>query len=606
MFNIPVFKLPQPTPWKTWSSRRLMLTLHIVDALALLFEGYDQGVMAGVNESPDYIRLMNLGPGIIGNLVSPNNVIKQGGIVAIYYLGSIVGGLWGGGLSDKYGRIFGIMFGVFWSVLGGALQAGAMNINWMLCARLITGIGTGFLNCIIPSYTAETSEAKSRGGAISTVFLANYTGITIAYWLAFGVSFPDPEGAFRWRFPLAFQCVPGILLGMSIMFMPESPRYLIKVGRDEEALEILARLRANGDVNHPDVKLEYAEIIEVIEEERKMSLTNAPWRMILGLGTKGRHFARRANLAMWLQILAQLGTGISATTVYSPVLFGQAGYGDVKARWLASLNNTVGIIGSIMNIITIDRLGRRKLLMGGAALLGVFMFLTGGFSQATAMHPDKSAQYGAASAAFIFLFTLTYSCTWCLCPFIYAAEIWPSSVRGQGNAFGVVGWSLGLGAGTLSVPKMLESLDYNAFYVFGALNIAWVPVVYLFFPETAQRSLESIEILFSTKSPLNFHEERAYQAAIRSNPGLDTAELSGLSRMEDPEMAAKQTKHQEYARGGHGAGEGEAEDKRREWAHEEGSQGRGQRRVEMSGASTAVPSAAHSSDGESFGEKRGL
>ena len=134
------------------------------------------------------------------------NATKIGGLVAIYYLGSLFGGFLGGWVGDKFGRIKGIGAGALWCMVGGALQAGAVDTHMMLVARVIAGIGCGHLNVITPAWTAEVSEARERGKMIALVFMANYIGIAVAYWLAYGLSYVDGgQGDFRWRFGLAFQ-----------------------------------------------------------------------------------------------------------------------------------------------------------------------------------------------------------------------------------------------------------------------------------------------------------------------------------------------------------------------------------------------------------------
>lgn len=109
--------------------------------------------------------------------------ILQGGIVAIYYLGTLVGCLLGGWIGDKIGRVKTIGLGAGWAVIGAALQTSAMNVNWMLCARVVNGIGTGILNAIVPVWATETAEHTSRGQFIAIEFTLNIFGVVVAYWL---------------------------------------------------------------------------------------------------------------------------------------------------------------------------------------------------------------------------------------------------------------------------------------------------------------------------------------------------------------------------------------------------------------------------------------
>lgn len=125
---------------------------------------FSLGMMAGVNNAKDYYDLMGFGhqDPETGAVVVTNSTL-QGGIISVYYLGTLVGALVGGIVGDKYGRIKAIAFGSCWAILGAALQCSAQNASWMICARLINGWGTGVLNSIVPVYATETAEHTSRG-----------------------------------------------------------------------------------------------------------------------------------------------------------------------------------------------------------------------------------------------------------------------------------------------------------------------------------------------------------------------------------------------------------------------------------------------------------
>ncbi|BGP00488.1 hypothetical protein NBRC10513v2_006292 [Rhodotorula toruloides] len=182
----------------------------------IFFFGYDQGMMGGVNGAPDYIQTMNLGyltpsanGGKVGATVTDSTKqMRAGGIVAAYYLGTLIGCLVGGWIGDKLGRKKTIWIGALWILVGAPLQAAAQNVAWMVMARIITGVGTGHLNVIVPVWSAETSGHLSRGFFIALEFTLNIFGVVVAYWLEYGLSFVgDGNTQIRWRFPIAFQPV---------------------------------------------------------------------------------------------------------------------------------------------------------------------------------------------------------------------------------------------------------------------------------------------------------------------------------------------------------------------------------------------------------------
>lgn len=143
-------------------------------------------MMGGVNNAQDYISIMGLGyTSIVDGEATPviTDSLRQGGIVSVYYLGTLVGALVGGVVGEKIGRIRTIAFGAAWGVLGASLQCSAQNHIWMIFARLINGWGTGILNAIVPVWATETAEHTSRGQFIAIEFTLNILGVVVAYWM---------------------------------------------------------------------------------------------------------------------------------------------------------------------------------------------------------------------------------------------------------------------------------------------------------------------------------------------------------------------------------------------------------------------------------------
>lgn len=203
----------------------------------------------------------------------------------------------------------------FWCMAGVILQTSAVNLAHILCARVVAGVGVSFIIVIAPMWTAELSPAAHRGKTIALTFLANFGGISLAAWVGFGTSFTEAGGGqFRWRFDFAIQILPVIALAIMSLLIPESPRWLVKVGRIEEAYDIIAKLRGNDDPNHPEALREYNEIVTVVEEEQEVVSTNY-FKMFFGIGSGDLHLGRRIQLAFWLQVLMQYGTGIAAVVI---------------------------------------------------------------------------------------------------------------------------------------------------------------------------------------------------------------------------------------------------------------------------------------------------
>lgn len=264
-------------------------------------------MMGGVNNAKDYIHLMKFGhiDPITNDPVITDSLL-QGGIVSVYYLGTLIGCLFGGWTGDKLGRIKTIALGAAWAIFGATLQCSAQNASWMICARFVNGIGTGILNAIVPVWATETAEHTSRGQFIAVEFTLNIFGVVVAYWLEFGLSFVDGGNSqLRWRFPIAFQILPLLVLLGSVWFFPESPRWLVKVGRNEEARYLLGRLRGEDAVGAAKADAEMRDIRNIVVHERKTASRNSYFSMLFGIGSGNLHTARRVQLVIWLQIMQE-------------------------------------------------------------------------------------------------------------------------------------------------------------------------------------------------------------------------------------------------------------------------------------------------------------
>lgn len=287
--------------------RSLLFGINCVAALSIFFFGYDQGMMGGVNNSVDYyqhvMKFGHMGPD--GDPVI-DDARKQGGIVSVYYLGTLVGCLVGGYFGDKFGRIKTIALGATWGVIGAALQTSAQSATWMILARLVNGWGTGILNAIVPVWATETAEHTSRGAFVASEFTLNIFGVAVAYWIEYGCSkYRGGTGGFTWRFPIGFQIIPLLFLLAICWFFPESPRWLVKVGREREARYVLGRLRGESGANFGKAEAEFQDIRNIAELERKTANRSSYWSMLFGIGSGKLHTGRRVQLVIWLQILQE-------------------------------------------------------------------------------------------------------------------------------------------------------------------------------------------------------------------------------------------------------------------------------------------------------------
>ncbi|RSL48843.1 hypothetical protein CEP53_009383 [Fusarium sp. AF-6] len=477
--------------------RSLLVAVNALAGMSIFFFGYDQGLMGGVNQSTDYIRHMELGH--LAEDESPviTKTLLQGGIMAIFYLGTLVGCLAGGSFGDRYGRIGTIGLGAAWAIFDAALQSSAMNPSWMLGSRFVNGIGTGILNGIVPAWASELSDYTSRGTFIAMEFTLNIFGVVVAYWLAYGVSFIDNGES---------EIHPSIVVPLSGLLFPESLRWLVKAGRNEEALYILGRLRGTEGEDAGVAETECNDIRRAIELERSSESTSYI-HMLFGWKSGRLHTGRRVQLVIWLQII-QCWTGIAA-------IFNIAGFGPSKTQWVAGLNNIFYMFATLICVYTIDRIGRRWTLYWGSVGQGIAMFLVGGLSRGGLNaradgNIDTANQWGAAAASMVYLYTFIFGATWLTVPWLYPAEIFPIHIRAKGNSWGVVGWSIGNGTLTLLLPYIVSAINEKMMYIFAVVNVLSIPIVYALYPESNQRTLEEMDLLFAAPTPWAWDAEKTF------------------------------------------------------------------------------------------------
>ena len=391
-------------------------------------------------------------------------------------------------------------------------MAGTQNDKMFICARVVGGFGIGFINSLVPVWVSELAKSHNRGFTFAIVFSANYFGIMIANWIMYGVR--NWSGGLHWRFPLGVLTAPALFLIATVWFIPESPRWLVGNGKIDLAREILAKVRGDIPLHDPELEHEMAQLIAMAETAKHKR--NSLYNIILCGRYSGRlHLGRRAVLSFSALFLMMM-TGIMAMSTYSPILFAASGASELKAGWMAGLNQTIGFLGTLAAAPIVDRFGRRRTFYAGLIIQLTVLFLSSAFAKISNDNPGtaRGTQFGMAASAMIYLFQWFFCQTTLVVCWVYPTEIWPQEIRAKGNAFGILGWAVGGGSTTLFLPTMFSKLGWKTLMVFACLNVMVLPLVYLFFPETANRSLEEINLLFSLGNPVVSANEKEYKRML--------------------------------------------------------------------------------------------
>ncbi|KAL2021847.1 hypothetical protein VTK56DRAFT_6621 [Thermocarpiscus australiensis] len=465
----------------------LNLAVGTIAGCDFLLFGYDQGVMGGILTLPVFLEafpMINPDAAGISPQESSARSTYQGIAVASYNLGCFLGAIMTIFLGNPLGRKRVIMLGTSVMVVGAILQASATTLEQFIVARIITGLGNGGNTSTVPTWQSETSKAHKRGKMVMIEGALITCGIMISYWIDLGLSFAP--GSVAWRFPLAFQILFCIIILVFVPFLPESPRWLVLKGREAEAKEVIAAL-ADTDVAARAVEIEFLAIKETVAEMAKGTFADLFFNTTEGSNkTRNMH---RTLLAYFNQVFQQI-SGINLITYYAAVIYRGLGMSGFLSRLLAAINGTEYFLASWPAVFLVERVGRRKLMLFGAAGQAATMAVLAG------VNSRAEAGYQIAGIVFLFVFNTFFAVGWLGMTWLYPAEIVPLRIRAPANALSTsANWIFNFLV-VMITPVAFNNIGYRTYIIFAVINAFMVPCVYFFYPETAYRSLEEMDTIF--------------------------------------------------------------------------------------------------------------
>lgn len=360
---------------------------------------------------------------------SAKNAQVSSNVVSLLTAGCFFGSIFAAYINDRIGRRYSLMIFASVFLVGAAIQVGAHHeIGMIYGGRVVAGLGIGGMSSITPVFVSENCPPAQRGRIAGLFQEFLVIGSTFAYWLDYGVALRIPEGTSQWRIPVAIQLIPGGLMIIGLFFLKESPRWLMKQGRREEALHSLAYIRNEPETNE-DVRKEIAEIYAAIEEETAAT-EGVTWKECLHKSNRYRFF-----LAFFIMFWQQF-SGTNSIGYYAPQIFESIGLSSTNSSLFATgIYGTVKVIATgIFLLIGIDRWGRKKSLMGGAAWMASMMFIIGAVLATHPPAPNATSVSHASTAmvALIYLYVIGYSFSWGPTPWVYLSEVrisFPGSTR---------------------------------------------------------------------------------------------------------------------------------------------------------------------------------
>ena len=451
-----------------------LIFLSVVAALGGFLFGYDTAVISGT--IAQVTQLFQL------------DTLQQGWYVGCALVGSIVGVLFAGILSDKLGRkltmvISAVLFST--SALGCALSA---DFTQLVVYRIIGGVGIGVVSIVSPLYISELAVAQYRGRLVSLYQLAVTVGFLGAYLVNYQLLAWAESGTQLsvdwlnkifitevWRGMLGMETLPAILFFIIIFFIPESPRWLIVRGKELKAINILEKIYNSIT----EAKSQLKETKSVLTSE-----TKSEWSLLMKPG-----IFKAVIIGVCIAILGQF-MGVNAVLYYGPSIFENAGLSGGDSLFYQVLVGLVNTLTTILALVIIDKVGRKKLVYYGVSGMVVSLILIGLYF----LFGDSLG----VSSLFLLVFFLFYvfCCAVSICAvvFVLLSEMYPTKVRGL--AMSIAGFALWIGTYLIGqlTPWMLQNLTpAGTFFLFAVMCVPYMLIVWKLVPETTGKSLEEIE-----------------------------------------------------------------------------------------------------------------
>lgn len=440
------------------TNMRTVYFLTAVAALGGLLFGYDTAVISGA----------------IGFLQTKFELTAamKGWAASSAIIGCIFGAMVAGWASDKFGRkkvliLTAILFGV--SAIGSAIPA---NLTQFAIYRFIGGLGIGAASMVSPLYITELAPAKIRGKLVSYYQLAIVLGILLIFFVNSIIQSSGDEAwnvEYGWRYMMGSEILPALLFLIAMFFVPESPRWLTKEGRETEALAVLTSI--NGEAKGAEI---LREVKETLHEEK---------------GTLKELFAGRFRKAIFVGIVLAIFSqvqGINAIMYYAPEIFKAVGTGTESAFQQTVIIGVINVLFTFVAINFVDKMGRKTLLLFGGAGMGLSLLMVGLAFQ--------NGWTGYGLLIFILFYIACFAASYGPVTWVVISEIFPIKLRGVAMSVATFALWIAVYLVTQMFPILLEEAGpATTFWIFCGMSLLGFFFVWSQVPETKEKTLEEIE-----------------------------------------------------------------------------------------------------------------
>jgi sugar porter (SP) family MFS transporter len=383
-------------------------------------------------------------------------------------LGAVFGALFGGPLADRIGRRRAIMIAAAIFIVGSIASALATGVAFLTVARFVLGLAVGGAGMVVPVYIAESSPSRVRGSLVS---LQQFL-ITVGILLSYGINYLLADAA-AWRWMLGLGVVPALALLVGMFFLPESPRWLVGMDRDDEARAVLARTRATD----ADVDEEIRSISSAEHAEERTS-----YRDLL----KPRY---RPALTVGVAFINQM-VGVNAVIYYAPSILSDVGFGNAGAILATAGVGLVNCVVTGVALLSIDRIGRRPLLLAGTSGVTLSLIVLG----LAHLLPPQTALVNFILVVGLMVYIASFAASLGIYIWLLNSEVYPLEVRGKGSATGsITHWVLDFVIASTVLTLISTITETGTFWLYGVFGIIGILFFFRVVPETKGRTLEEIE-----------------------------------------------------------------------------------------------------------------
>lgn len=468
-----------PKDRKPWYSDRTLWKLNLLLLSCLLTQtatGFDASMINGMQSLPQWQRFFGQPTGTrLGAMTFGPN----GGVLISILISSQ--------LCDWLGRRIPIFGGSILIIVGSAIQAASTNYAMFVASRFVIGFGLGIVSTAAPPLLSEVAYPTHRG-QITSFFLVSWPlGALIAAWVTYGTF--TLESSWAWRLPSLLQCTFSVVQAILVIFVPESPRWLIYKGQYEKAFGVLTKWHGYGDRNSRLARFEMAEITATLELEKIQKKSR--WAEY----TKTRGNIHRLFIALYIPMMLQW-SGNALTSYYLSKVLNSINITDSKTQLI--INGCMQIwsfLTAIFFATLVDKAGRRRLFLIGMAGMGVSYIIWTICSALNEEHDFKDKGYAGAVIAMIFVFSLWYHA----CSPIgatYIMEITPYSLRAKASMLYQLTGNAASAFNAFANPVAMEAISWKYYIVWCCAIAFHFAIIWFFFPETKGRALEEVAEIF--------------------------------------------------------------------------------------------------------------